>query len=286
MTPTAADCKRAEMIGGAGAAERYGFGARIGMHCAAAVAVLLVLLPGLHDVPVSRDEVVYQGVVRRVTPWLRQLASDPLAAVSDEGVRRGWEFNHEHPGMARLLSAGSNVLLGGWTDPLVALRFGNALLAVVLVFDVFHFLRRRYDRTAAVFAVLSLLLLPPLYGHACIAAMDFPTAAFCLLASTAFVRGTERRGWAVVFGIWMGLALNSKINAAFVPVPLLCGAGSTGAVNASPTCLRCFLLAPLVWIATWPWLWHATLDRLIEYVQFHRQHLQANAVYFGADLSA
>jgi hypothetical protein len=36
-----------------------------------------------------------------------------------------------------------------------------------------------------------------------------------------------------------------------------------------------------VWIATWPWLWHHTFDRLIEYFQFHREHLQANAIYFG-----
>ena len=47
--------------------------------------------------------------------------------------------------------------------------------------------------------------------------MDFPVAAFSWIATTAFVRGTERPAWAVVFGVWMGCALNPKINAAFTP---------------------------------------------------------------------
>jgi 4-amino-4-deoxy-L-arabinose transferase-like glycosyltransferase len=269
------------MTGGGGAAKRPGFGVRVLLHVLAAAAVVGVLLPGLRDVPLARDEAVYADVARNVRGWLRALVSDPGEAVSDAGVRRGWEFNHEHPALPRLLAAASSMLFGGWVDPLVALRAGNVLLAILVVLDAFHFLLRRWGGAAAAFGAVAMLLIPCLYGHACIAAMDFPAAALSLLATTAFARGTERPRWALFFGVWMGLALNCKINAAFVPVPLLAWGLAYRRRECAGNLFGLLLVAPLVWIATWPWLWHQTLDRLIEYFQFHREHLQANAVYFG-----
>jgi 4-amino-4-deoxy-L-arabinose transferase-like glycosyltransferase len=269
------------MNGGAAAAGRRGFGAGGLLHVLAAVAVVAVLLPGLRDVPLARDEGVYLEVARNVRAWLRDLGSNPAEAASDAGVRRRWDFNHEHPGLPRFLAAVSMLLFAPRLDPLMAARAGNVLLAILAVLDAFRFLRRRYGGAAAWFGALSMPLIPCLYGHACIAAMDFPAAALSLLATTAFARGTERPRWALLFGMWMGLALNAKINAAFVPVPLLLWGLAYRRRDSGANLFALLLVAPLVWIASWPWLWHETFDRLIEYFQFHRQHLQANAVYFG-----
>jgi hypothetical protein len=80
----------------------------------------------------------------------------------------------------------------------------------------------------------------------------------------------------------MGLALNCKINAAFVPVPLFLWGMWYRRRACAANLLALLALAPLVWIATWPWLWHATIERWIEYFEFHRQHAQTgNTVYFG-----
>jgi dolichyl-phosphate-mannose-protein mannosyltransferase len=41
------------------------------------------------------------------------------------------------------------------------------------------------------------------------------------------------------------------------------------------------LLAPPLMYALWPWIWRDTLRRLIEYIQFHRQHVYYNMEYLG-----
>ncbi len=251
-------------------------------HVAVALAVVAVLLPGLRDVPIAVDEPVYHFVARQnVEAWYRALATTPAFAVSDAGIRQYWGYNHEHPGFPRLLAATPDFFLRGWPDPLVALRFGSALLAVLLVFEVFHFTRRCAGATAGAFAAAAVLLIPCLYGHACIAAMDFPVAVLGFLATAAFARGIERPRWAVLFGIWLGLALSSKINAAFTAIPLVLWALAYHRRASAPNLFALLLVAPLAWLATWPWLWHDTANRLLEYFQFHKGHAVLNAAYFG-----
>jgi Dolichyl-phosphate-mannose-protein mannosyltransferase len=254
---------------------------RIALHFAAAATILLLLYPGLHDVPITRDEAVYQYTARVAQSWFRALANDPLAAVSDEGIRRYWSPIPEHPEVAKVLAALSSTLFGRWFDPIVAYRLGNALLAVLLVFEIFHFMRRYFGLSAAFFAATSTLLIPPLYGHACITAMDFPMAALGLLATTAFVRGLERPAWAVIFGVYLGLALNTKINGAFVAIPLVLWAALYRRKDCALNLYALLVIAPVVCILTWPWLWHHTFERLLGYGLFHLHHSLNRAIYFG-----
>jgi 4-amino-4-deoxy-L-arabinose transferase-like glycosyltransferase len=251
------------------------------LHVVAAVLVALLLYPGLRDVPISRDEGVYHAAARNVQAWLRLLASSPAEAASYEGIETSWRYNHEHPGLPRLLAAASNLMLGGRVDPLVALRFGNVPLAVLLVLDAYHFMRRSSGIAAGLFAACAVLLITPLYGHACIAAMDFPVAALGFLATTAFARGIESRRWSMAFGLYLGLALDSKINAMFVPLPLVLWALVFRRRDCMRNLIVAAVVAPCIWFLAWPWLWHDTFGRLSEYVQFHRAHNNPNAVYWG-----
>lgn len=253
----------------------------IALHAAAATVIIAVLLPGLRDVPVSRDDGVYLHIAHNVQEWLQALATSPRVAISDDGVQRYWGENHEHPSVARLLAAGPSLVLRSWLDPIVSMRLGGALLAVLLVLDAFHFMRRYFGTAAATFAAPSILLIPCVYGHACIAAMDFPAAALGLLATTAFVRGTERPVWALLFGVYMGLALNAKINAAFVPLPLILWAFVYRRQESTLNLFALLVVTPAIWVLTWPWLWHDTAARLLEYLSFHLHHHQGNSAFFG-----
>jgi hypothetical protein len=41
------------------------------------------------------------------------------------------------------------------------------------------------------------------------------------------------------------------------------------------------LIGPLVLIASWPWLWHQTVKRLLAYLSFHLRHVHYTYEYFG-----
>ena len=43
------------------------------------------------------------------------------------------------------------------------------------------------------------------------------------------------------------------------------------------------LLGPLIFYASWPWLWHGTWSRLRSYGAFHLQHPYYNMAYFGVN---
>ena len=253
----------------------------VALHLLAAAAIATALYPGLRHAPVAVDEGLYHFVTRQLQGWLAELVNQPGFAVSEPGIQRYWSFNHEHPALPKLLAAGSNVLLGGRIDPIAALRFGNVGLAILLVFEIFHFTRRHFGSRAGLFAGGAVLLIPCLYGHACTLSMDFPVAALGLLATTAFVRGTERPVWALAFGLYLGLAFNTKINAFFIPLPLIVWGLVYRRRQCAPNLFALMLLAPALWWATWPWLWHQTGSRILEYLKFHLHHQHHNLFYLG-----
>ena len=57
-------------------------------------------------------------------------------------------------------------------------------------------------------------------------------------------------------------------------------AGTASAARPSCSARR---LTPLVVLATWPWMWADTLARLIEYLQFHREHAYYNMEFLGTN---
>jgi hypothetical protein len=75
-----------------------------------------------------------------------------------------------------------------------------------------------------------------------------------------------------VFGIAFGIALNTKINAVLLaPVLLIWGHAFHRRAYVNNFFTMIFV-APLVWIALWPWLWHDTLARILEYFYFFSRH--------------
>ena len=42
-------------------------------------------------------------------------------------------------------------------------------------------------------------------------------------------------------------------------------------------------LGPVIFLASWPWLWHDTTNRFGKYLGFHLNHVHYNFQYFGAN---
>lgn len=193
---------------------------------------------------------------------------------------------HHFDALAYHLTAPARFLQTGWLAPLPDVPYGNLPLTVELLYgvglafgsDAFaHLLhlsfglltalalwalaRRAFDRATAWLAVALFLGTPLVTVWARVANVDLPLACFLLLAVLAVVRagglsGAEARRWAILAGVWCGLALGTKYQALFA-VPLLAVLLGVDAARArrgwreTAVCLAVFC-GPLLLIAA-PW---------------------------------
>jgi len=171
------------------------------------------------------------------------------------------------------------------------------LLSSLAVAVTFLWGRRHLGRDAALVAALSFAFMPRVFFHAHLACFDVPVAAMWLITGYVYSRSleTKRRGWIVAAGVVYGFFLDTKHNAWIFPFALLLhfaliqGMPLLRELRARQPWWRrlplawvsMLLLGPLVFYALWPWLWHDTLGRLREYVQFHTQHEYYNMEFLG-----
>ena len=150
-----------------------------------------------------------------------------------------YEFDTEHPPLARVLIAlgphlagshsfgtpppdgtqeGIDILYdGGHYDRTLALaRLGGLLFLPVLLFSMWLWARRvAQSEGEALLAVLLLASVPPVIGHAALAALDIPGTATTLLALYLLQKWltTGLRRDAVLFGLAAGVAFCTKLSA-------------------------------------------------------------------------
>ena len=256
------------------------------------IATLLVLLT-LADPGITVDEPL------DVRPGRTYLAT--LQA-------RGWRFfdpsvidavfrdNAEHPplgrwllGLASTLGQPFEVLLRGGPDPIglyvVAGRVAPALAFGVMVGAVTLAAGRAGGRPSGLVAGVALVLMPRVFAHAHLAALDTFISLFWTLALLGFLGASRQRRLVpamVGAGLLWGLALLTKIHAWFVP-PLV----FLWAITQLP--IRRAIPAYLVWLATgflvffvgWPWLWADPRGRLSAYLGTGVARVSIRVLYFG-----
>ncbi len=221
---------------------------------------------------------------------------------------KGWGFfqpsvidavfrdNAEHPplgrwllGVASTLGQPFEVLLRGGPDPVgvyvVAGRVAPAVAFGVLVGLVALVAGRQSGRPAGLVAGLSLLMMPRVFAHAHLAALDTFITLFWAVALVGIV-GASRQPRVIPAmvgaGLLWGLALLTKIHAWFLPpVAIL------WLVTQLP--LRRAIPALMIWLATglvvfllgWPWLWTDPLGRLSGYLGTGVARVSIRVQYFG-----
>lgn len=250
------------------------------------------------------DEPVYVAVAARNSGWFRHLAEswrrgrlwEPFsAAVLDrywhnEGPTQA--HRDMHPPLVKLLSGLSQGLgtahLGLWT----AMRLPAMLLLALTGALLYRLLAAVGSRLAGGFAALALLTMPRVFGHAHLLTLDVPVAAMVFLTTALFWKAVTAGswGWMVAYGISFGLAMGTKMNALFLPLPLAAwlfwrqwrsGESRQGLALAGKAALGTFLIAPLVFWGTWPWLWYEPLAHLRDYWAYHFRHYAVSVTYFG-----
>jgi hypothetical protein len=269
--------------------------------CALYVGVLLYTAP---DLGLSRDEGMYVVAAEAYGSWLELLVHEPARALERANIDRFYGVNHEHPPLWKTLFAVSHLLdqkLDLFTRESLAFRFPGMLSAGLLLWLLYVFGTRLYGRRAGLFAALAFALLPRPFYHAHLDAFDVPITLMVTAVTYAYLRSLQERRWAVYCGVLFGLALASKHNSWLLPpiyalhfawVVLLRGRGGVAggggqrhSVSRVPYwALAMALLGPAIFVGSWPWLWHDTLQRINDYAAFHLQHEYYNIEYFGVNL--
>lgn len=263
-----------------------------------------VQLRALPMVGLTDDDDFYISAGIAYAEWLGR-AFGPGEAWSRAEIDRAFTHNHEHPPLAKYAFGLCHFVFRGWLGPIDAARVGtvlfSTLLAWVLLWMARQHLGHRRGLIAGGTAVLLLLTLPRFFFHSHVATLDVPVASLYVLAAALALKA-ERAAWAAwAAGAAFGLACATKLNAPFLVVPYVLFAvlvryrRSRGAdeVATSPLAgtlrlpavplalVAMAIMAPVVFVGTWPWLWHDTFTRLGEYVGFHLNHYGIHFLYFG-----
>jgi hypothetical protein len=281
------------------------------------VLYLAALLATAKSIGYARDEGFYFHAARTYGKWFEILLSNPARALQPAIVDRYWQENHEHPALMKSLFWLSQRLLGGsvFSEPGTALRFPAMVLSSLGVATTFAFGRRCIGRGAGLFAALSFALMPAVFHNSHLACFDMPIAALWLFVVYAYHRSLAPRawGWALLCAVLYGLALDTKHNAWLLPPAILAHATLLGlprfigrfrrngarehvaqpygeSLGAATRARRAraplaiiltVVIAPAILYALWPWIWRDTWQRLLAYVDFHRQHVYYNMEYLG-----
>ncbi len=251
---------------------------------------LIVLVKGARSLGFARDESFYFDAANQYASWFRQLAANPSAALQRSAIDAAWTANHEHPSLVKVAFAFSHWLLFEKThlfaDASTAWRFPGMLSGAVAVAYVYYAGKRRAGPAAGAIAAVLLGAMPHFFYNAHLACFDIPVVAIWALCLSAYARALRRGTWmsAIVFGVSVGLALDTKHNAWMLPaviVPHLLVVGHarywrTRSLSFLKPLLCAAVLGPLVFVALWPWLWHDTQARFQEYTAFHLHHVYYN----------
>ena len=272
------------------------------------VLTVVLLARGHRDVGYVRDEGIYFDASRHYAQWVIGVAEAP-GRLSDSKFRdEHFRVNHEHPVLMKTLGGLSARMLapsrpkGARGAPAAmpegaAMRLPAQILAgvgVTLLFFMGHAWGRGIG--AGLLAAGWFILLPRVAFHAGLHAFDVPVAVATLAVTLAYRAALRRPAWGWLVGPMLGVAIAIKHNALFLG-PLLAlhyyaclawgrwrhGRSITRAQWVPLPLLSMAVLAPVVAWALWPWLWTDTTARLLEYVEFHRNHSWYNMELLGTN---
>ena len=205
--------------------------------CAGLIAVIALLVTS-PCTPMVWDEGDAILRAERIRDWFGSLFRDEVkgpAALSPQGVARGWPFTTQregHPAMYGAVIALGRSLAPGCLDPLTQYRLGPILLFSVAMGFVAYRLAQISGPVTAAAAFLCIFLQPRLFAHAHFASFDGPLTAFWMLAwacspffpvpslSSKVVAKARPRS-TVAWGIVLGATMSSKATGWFVILPFV-----------------------------------------------------------------
>jgi hypothetical protein len=189
--------------------------------------------------------------------------------------------NPDHPPLGRLWLGLWHQLTATWVPTsqhqthnlfiTACARVGSAAAFALTVFFCGWVATVWYGAPAGVAAAISLILMPRVFGHAHLAALETCIGLAYFVAVVAVARAWRGPapptwGWAALCGLALGAAMLTKIQGALVPVPVAIWAMAHWRLRAIIPLALWGIVGLAVFYLFWPWLWFAPFDRFLEYM--------------------
>ena len=235
---------------------------------------LLLIGTTLKDYGVTWDEPPYFHASDLHMGWItgsvENIARGDLRkSLDDQTINAAWHwnpYNVPHPPFSRIVSGLARMISSSFLDKISAYRVGPALFFSLLVTVMFLWMKELFGRATGLFAALAVILTPNLFGYAHFAVTDLPLATMWFLTAYSFWKGISSWKWSVVLGVVWGLALSTKFPAVLILIPLVVWAHLFHRDKYANNLFAMLFLAPIVMVATQPYLWHQTGLRVLEFL--------------------
>jgi hypothetical protein len=273
---------------------------KIGIAIVAFYFVVQMLCLG--SIGLTDDDDFYIPAGATYVEWWGRALTFQGDAWTQSAIDRAFDPNHEHPPFAKYVFGLCQTIFRP-LGPVDGARAGTVLFstlaAALLMYLALSHLGPRRGLIAGAGSVVSLLLLPRFFFHSHAATLDVPVSAMYLAAATLALRGERSKLAAILSGPVFGLALSTKLNAPFLLVAYVvffvlarrgrarlegANTSASGLLHLPPVPLAfasMLILGPLVFWASWPWLWFSFTQRLGAYIGFHLHHYGIYFLYFG-----
>jgi len=237
-----------------------------------ALFVVILLLLTSHDIGLTWDEPVYIEASKSYIAWFNNLLQRPRLALHDHEIHQFWEINKEHPPFDKIWSGIVWLVARNFYEDITAHRMGNILLAGMLVALVYLIVAPQFGKISGFGAVAALITMPRFFFHAHLAALDVPVTVMIFLVCFIFWRTVDRPDlkWSLLLGFAYGIACSTKING-LVEIPIVLFLWVLIFRRKFYIFIRLILMGLsgfLIWLILWPWLYHDTFQRLLDFLEF------------------
>lgn len=195
-----------------------------------------------------------------------------------------------HPPLNGELAALSNYIFYqklGFLGDVQSHHLFNILAGSILVFVVVAFAKTYFGFFAALVSFLALTTYPLFWAESHFNIKDPPETAFFATAIWAFINSIQKASlsWLILFWIFLGLALGTKLNILFVPLILIpyllfyyrksIFSRKFSLRKIPKIYLGGLILGPMItlgiFLGSWPYLWQKWPENLINILKFYRE---------------
>ncbi len=178
--------------------------------------------------------------------------------------QRFFNFNG-HPPLTRFLPTITWYFFHDWMGDFPSYRLSPAIIFSIAVMVLFRVMARQFDYATGLFAALSLVLMPRVFGHAHIAATDTTLMAFWLFTVVAFYKGLEDKRWSYGFAVLLGLAFSVKFTGLMIPLSLILFMILAREKRAWRNVAVAAIISPVVLIALNPTWWVGSFSNFLDH---------------------
>jgi len=262
------------------------------------VSYVMALFATADDIGMSRDESFYVHAAHQYGAWFERAWENPAEAFTRDAITQGWQYNNEHPALIKSLFAWSYLAHVNWDlfpNESMAHRFPAMVSAGFLLWLIYIFGAQLFSRRVGWTAALIFALIPRIFYHSHLNCFDIPIALMVTWVIYCYWRALGNRRWVIWLGVSFGCALATKHNSWLLPIIFgihwawvyrteraMRAKGFASEVDLFPWWIVGMLtIGPVIFVGSWPWLWHDTLPRIGNYIGFHVHHDYYNIAYLG-----